>query len=76
MDDLRKVREIIANELGLSPEIIGADTVLEELGIDSLEFVSLMQAIGKEIAEIPESKWERLRTVGDIARATSPISDF
>lgn len=65
MNRLEKVKQIIAEELGC--ENVSGETTLEDLGVDSLEFVSLMQAIGRELGEIPEEKWAQIETVGDIA---------
>lgn len=60
MCDLISVETNTAN---VTPE-----TKLEDLGVDSLEFVSLMLAIGGQFKEIPDSRWSELDTVGDIIR--------
>lgn len=67
MSTLDKIIRIIGEELGR--EKVTAENTLEDLGLDSLEFVFLMTAIAKEIAEIPESKWAGIHTVGDLVRA-------
>jgi acyl carrier protein len=66
MNTLEKIKQVIAEELGRDD--VTAETSLEELGIDSLEFVSLMQALGRAISDIPETRWEEIKTVGDIER--------
>ena len=40
---------------------IDATTKIEDLGIDSLEFIELMQ-----ILNIPEEKWDKVQTVEDL----------
>lgn len=67
MNILEKVRQIIAEELGR--DSVDQATTLEELGVDSLEFSALMVAVSRQVGEIPDSEWETLNTVGDIARA-------
>ena len=43
------------------------DDDLDSLGLDSLEFVSLIQAIEKEFScDIPDSEFARINTVRDI----------
>lgn len=45
------------------------DTKLDELDIDSLDFVDLMQ-----ILEIEQPAWSRIATVGDLAREKYAVS--
>jgi len=58
---------LLERELGAKN--LDESTTLEAMGIDSLEFVSLMQCIGHEIKFIPESKYHALNTVGDLLEA-------
>lgn len=64
-----KVIAIVARELGRAPEGISPFTRLDELGMDSLDFVSLILCIKTEIGEIPEEQITNLETVEDIAKA-------
>lgn len=73
MSTLEKVIKIIGEELGRE-NVSEADT-LEGLGLDSLEFSSIMLAVSKQVAEIPESEWEHLNTVGDIAQAVTKYAE-
>jgi acyl carrier protein len=66
MNTLGKITEAIYQETGF--ENSSESTTLEEIGVDSLEFVSLMHAISSAAGEIPESEWAAINTVGDIAR--------
>ena len=59
--------ELIAEETG-RPHV-EYTTKLEDLGIDSLDFVDLMMCIEQKFKKIPKEKWGQLDTVGDIARA-------
>lgn len=63
-----KLAEVLARETGISADSLYSSTTLESLGIDSLEFLSLMHAIRDAIKEIPESRFAYLNTVGDIER--------
>jgi acyl carrier protein len=64
-----RVIAIVARELGVEPQTISPHTRLDELGMDSLDFVSLLQCINVEIGEIPEDQVTNLETIEDIAKA-------
>jgi acyl carrier protein len=69
MTTLEKVIKVVAQETGRDPASLSESTFLDSLGLDSLEFVCLMQAIQNEIANVPDEQWANLNTVGGIARA-------
>jgi acyl carrier protein len=58
--------ELIESETG---KAVTPETRIDELGIDSLEFVCLMQSIEEKFKAIPEVEWSKLDTVGDILKA-------
>ncbi len=62
-----KVKEIIAEELGVEKEKLTSDaSFMEDLGADSLDTVELVMAFEKEFdLDIPDEEAEKLRTVGD-----------
>ena len=62
-----KVREIVVNQLGVSPEQATDDAkFIEDLGADSLDQVELVMALEEEFgADIPDEDAEKLTTVGD-----------
>ena len=62
-----KVRDIIAEQLGVNPEqVIPEAKFIEDLGADSLDIVELVMEFEKEFdIEIPDEDAEKLRTVGD-----------
>jgi acyl carrier protein len=62
-----KVKDIIAEELGVEREKLAADaSFMEDLGADSLDTVELVMAFEKEFdIDIPDEEAEKLRTVGD-----------
>lgn len=66
MSILEQVIKAVAEETGC--DNISEHTFLESLGLDSLGFVSLMLAINKEVAEIPDAEWVNINTVGAIAK--------
>jgi acyl carrier protein len=62
-----KVKEIIAEELGVEKEKLTSEaSFMEDLGADSLDTVELVMAFEKEFdLDIPDEEAEKLRTVGD-----------
>jgi acyl carrier protein len=65
-----KVREIIANELGVEMEKVADEaSFVEDLGADSLDTVELVMAFEEEFGvEIPDEDAEQMQTVGDAIR--------
>ncbi|MGE0553810.1 MAG: acyl carrier protein [Gemmatimonadales bacterium] len=66
-DMVEKVKDIIAEELGVEREKLTAEaSFMEDLGADSLDTVELVMAFEKEFdIDIPDEEAEKLRTVGD-----------
>ena len=66
-DNNEKVKDIIANELGVEREKLTNDaSFIDDLGADSLDIVELVMEFEKEFnIEIPDEDAEKLRTVGD-----------
>jgi acyl carrier protein len=62
-----RVKEIIANELGVEIEKVTEDaSFVDDLGADSLDTVELVMAFEEEFeVEIPDEDAERMQTVGD-----------
>ena len=65
-----RVKEIIANELGVEIEKVTEDaSFVDDLGADSLDTVELVMAFEEEFeVEIPDEDAERMQTVGDAIR--------
>jgi acyl carrier protein len=63
-----KVKEIIAEELGVEEDIILMDSDLSEnLGADSLDAIELIMAIEESFSiEIPDSEATKIKLVSDI----------
>lgn len=61
-----RVREIIAQELGVEQEKVTDEaSFVEDLGADSLDTVELVMAFEEEFGiEIPDEDAERMQTVG------------
>ena len=61
-----RVREIIAQELGVEQEKVTDDaSFVEDLGADSLDTVELVMAFEEEFGiEIPDEDAEQMQTVG------------
>ena len=62
-----KVRDIIVEQLGVSPEEVTDNaSFVDDLGADSLDTVELVMAFEEEFnIEIPDEDAERLTTFGD-----------
>ncbi len=68
---LEKLCALIAEQLGMDPEEITADTSFEEdLGADSVDLVEVAMALEEEfgLEEIPEEDMASIVTVGDLYR--------
>ena len=65
---LEKMKEIIAEQLGVEEDEITLDTSFkEDLGADSLDLFELTMALEEEYdTEIPEEELEDIETVGDV----------
>ena len=65
---LEKMKEIIAEQLGVEEDEITPDTSFkEDLGADSLDLFELVMAFEEAYnVEIPSEDLEKLETVGDV----------
>jgi acyl carrier protein len=65
MDTLTKVKQIIAEQLGVDEnEIKAASHFIDDLGADSLDTVELVMAFEEEFGvEIPDEDAEKITTV-------------
>jgi acyl carrier protein len=63
----QKVRNIIADQLGVGEEEIKAtSSFIDDLGADSLDIVELVMAMEEEFeVEIPDEEAENIKTVQD-----------
>lgn len=62
-----KIREIIAEQLGVDADSITMETsFIDDLGADSLDIVSLIMALEEEFGiEFAEEDTDKIKTVGD-----------
>lgn len=67
-DIATKVREKIAEQLGVAADEVTADSsFIEDLGADSLDIVELVMALEEEFnIEISDEDAEKIRTVKDV----------
>ena len=65
-----KVQKILAEQLELDADEITMDSSLvEDLGIDSLDFVDIVMSLEDEFdTEFPEEDMVGIKTVGDIVK--------
>ena len=65
---LDKIKEIVADSLGVEIDTLTAETSFkEDLGADSLDLFELVMALEDEFGiEIPSEELEKLVTVGDV----------
>ncbi len=64
----RKVREIVALQLGLGDEDVQPDsTFIDDLGADSLDVIELLMALEEEFeVDIPDEDAEEFEKVADV----------
>ena len=61
-----KVMEIIAEQLGISASELEEDTILADLGADSLDLFQIISVLEEEFEiEFDNEEAENLKTVGD-----------
>lgn len=67
---LEKVKEIVAEELGVDVATLTEETSFQEdLGADSLDLFEMVMSFEEEFGkEIPSEDLEKLQTVGDVAK--------
>lgn len=62
-----KVKEIIADKLGVNEKEIKMESTFEDLGADSLDIVELIMAIEEEYdIQISDEEAEKAQSVGDV----------
>ena len=76
-DAAAKVKEIIANELGVEMEkVTDGASFVEDLGADSLDTVELVMVFVEEFSiENPDEDAEKVQTVGDAIRYLASKQD-
>ena len=61
------VFEVVAGQIKCQPEDVSLDMRLDELGIDSLEAITILYELEERYEiEIPNEIFESIKTVGDI----------
>jgi acyl carrier protein len=65
-----KVKDIIAEQLGVKKEEIKAESsFVDDLGADSLDTVEVVMALEEEFGiEIPDEDAEKITTVGEVVK--------
>jgi acyl carrier protein len=68
MDKEQRIKEIIADQLGVEIDKLTPDAkFVEDLGADSLDVVELIMGFEEEFnIEIPDEDAEKIKTVGDV----------
>jgi acyl carrier protein len=62
-------RDHLGRIVGIDPHMITFETVLRDLGMDSLDIVEVVMELEEETGvSIPEEEVERMLTIGDIIR--------
>ena len=65
---LEKILAIVADELGSPLDKVTPDLKFSQSGIDSLEFVVLVQAMEDAFWKIPDARWAHIDSPQDIER--------
>ena len=65
-----EVREVVVEQLNVSPEEVKEDSkFVDDLGADSLDVVELVMALEEKFdIEIPDDQAEAIQTVGDAVK--------
>lgn len=67
--NLNRLRDLLSPALDKPAESINADSMLRELGGDSLDTVELVMELEEEFdVNIPEEEAEQIRTIADLIR--------
>ncbi len=77
MNITQTVCDIVKNELRLDDNtILNEDTLLDELGADSLDAVEIVMALEDEFSiEISDEDVERVRSIGDMVKIISELAE-
>lgn len=67
---LDKIKEIVADSLGVEIDTLTAETSFkEDLNADSLDLFELVMALEEETGvEIPSEELENIKTIGDVEK--------
>lgn len=67
MDYFEKVRNIVAEQLGMNPDDISMNTKFEDLNADSLDVVEVIMALENEFdIEVPDEEAEKIKNISAI----------
>lgn len=67
MDYFKKISEIVADQLGITPDTITRETTFGNLDADSLDVVEVIMALEDEFGvEIPDEVAEKFKNIGDV----------
>ncbi|MCD8300260.1 MAG: acyl carrier protein [Clostridiales bacterium] len=73
--EFEKIRNIIAESLGVDPEDITEETTFEELDADSLDLFEIITELEEELGvEIPPEEADKIRTVGDAVEQVQKLT--
>ncbi len=63
-----KVKELVAEQLGISPDEIKKESnIVEDLGADSLDVIEMLMTLEEEYGiTIPDDKINQVKTIGEI----------
>jgi len=65
MDVFEKIKTIVADQLGVDPASITAETRFEDLNADSLDVVEVIMALEDEFGiAIPDEAAEQIKNIG------------
>lgn len=74
MDTLQKITELVAKQFGREPDSLDPDTQIQQLGIDSLDFLELLFELEDRLGiPIPPESVKDVRTLGDLASAIDAL---
>lgn len=67
MDYFKKIREIVAEQLGIDAKTITLETTFNDLDADSLDVVEVIMALEDEFGiQIPDEVAEKIKNIGAV----------
>lgn len=70
----QKLLAIILEQKSLPPDAIAGDTVLSDVGIDSLDALSILFAVEEQFGvSIPDDRARSIKTLDDMTNAVSEL---
>jgi len=76
MTDMQRIKNIIADQLGISPSVLKEESSRSDLGLDSLDFLELAVLLEDEFnINLDDEEISNINTIGDLTMLISNKAD-